>query len=329
MSFKIGEPSSGEGFQKKEYFKLKSGTTLVVRILPAMGALADKGIWNKYYAVHFGYRGTDNKMFLFQSTLEKDRATGTVTVPDAALDRINTIKADIEKLESALESLPADSPKTAAVEAKIEELKKLGDTYNLDKKYYMNVIDISGKIGVLSLGYKDFNQLKELREKLRKEEDIDLVSVKNGIYISLTKSGMGRETTTSMTPYLESTVDASGKKTRDYKTLPITQDLIPRLEREAFDLSNMYAKVTPEQIDVMVLGGSVGVDTVRQAVRGNQAVRTAVVEQVPESVTEMTTVAPVAAAKVETPVVAPAPANTATKSGNVMSDEELAALLGN
>ena len=47
--FKIGEASAGGGnFVKKEWTKFKSGMSLVVRVLPPMGDLAEKGIWSKY-----------------------------------------------------------------------------------------------------------------------------------------------------------------------------------------------------------------------------------------------------------------------------------------
>lgn len=273
MSFKVGEPGTGESkYQKKEYFQFKSGTSLVLRILPAMGALADKGVWNKYYATHFGYRGTNGKMFLFQSTLERDRVNKDVIIQgDKALDRANEYKEKQEKLKQVLRELSAQDPKRPALEAKLAEISDLAQTFNVDKKYYVNAIDLTGKIGVLGLGYKDFNTLKDLRKKLQDEEQIDIVSVKNGIFLNFTKNGRGIDTVSTITPFMETTVGADGKKSRDYKTLPITEELFPKLEREAHDLANLYAKVTPEQIEQMVAGGPAAVDIVRKMVYGDRA----------------------------------------------------------
>lgn len=265
--FKIGEASAGGGnFVKKEWTKFKSGMSLVVRVLPPMGDLAEKGIWSKYYAIHFGYRGTDGKMLVFQSTFNKDRESGEILVGDAALDRIEALKAKKEKLDKALEALPEDDARRPGIEAQALENKELLETFNVEKKYYMNVIDLAGKISALPLGYKEFNALKELRKTLQDEEQIDLVSPGTGIFLSLSKTGRGFDTSFSITPYLETTV-VDGKKVKSYKELPITEDMYAKLERESHDLGNLYPAVTPEQIEAMVNEGAVAVDVVKKLLR--------------------------------------------------------------
>lgn len=268
MSF-VGEPGSGEKkFHKKEYLKLKSDTKLVVRILPPLGKLAAKGVWNRYYAVHFGYRGTDERMLIFQSTLETDRETRVVTQEDPALNIINNLKDTEKRLKEALPSLSGN--KLSLATDKLKETQSLLKRYNVDKKYHMNVIDLNGTIYDLQLGYKDFNQLKALRKELQSEEGIDIVSVKDGIFVEMSKSGRGLDTVTSMKAYQEVTVDADGKRSRDFKKLPITPDLFPKLEREAHDLDSLYPLVTVEQIQDMVDNGAVAVDRVRKSLFGER-----------------------------------------------------------
>lgn len=271
---KVSDPGSGESrFFKKNFFKFKSGTSLVLRVLPPMGALADKGQWNKYYAVHFGYKGTDGKMFLFQSPLQKEKLTGDIIVPDKALELLQQKKEQQKKLKEALSSITPQNPKYNSVKEKLDEVDTFLSTYNLDKKNYINAIDLSGTIGALGLGYKDFNVLKELREKLRQEENIDIASVNSGIFLQFTKTGKGIDTVTSITPYLE-TIEEGGRKMKQYKTLQITSDLFPRLEKEAHDLGNMYPVVTAEQVEQMVSGGPAAVDIVRNMVYKKKSVNT-------------------------------------------------------
>lgn len=263
---KVADPGSGEGrYTKKTFFKFKSGTSLILRVLPPMGELAEKGQWNKYYAVHFGFRGTDGKMLLFQSPQQKDKMSGDVVVRDVALDRIVSKQEQQKKLKEALLQMASDSPKRPAVENALKEVNEFLEKYNLDKKNYINAIDLAGNIGALGLGYKDFNVLKDLREKLRQEEGIDIASVKGGIFLQFTKTGRGIDTVTTITPYLE-TIEENGRKMKQYKAFPITEELFPKLEKEAHDLSNMYPVVTAEQVEQMVAGGPAAVDIVKKMV---------------------------------------------------------------
>src|ERR1035438_7321436 len=93
-TMKIGKAKYGG--DKKTYFKLKDGDS-VFRIIPPIGDMADDGIWSKYYNIHYGYRNTKGNMRVFQSSLVKDRKTKMVEVPDKALERIQMLKAALDK----------------------------------------------------------------------------------------------------------------------------------------------------------------------------------------------------------------------------------------
>src|SRR5690606_37473871 len=91
------------GFTQKKYFKLKDGAS-TFRLLPPMEEMGNKDAgtdWSKFYKVHYGYKNTQGKLRVFQSTLVVNRKTKMIETPDAADQRIKDLKAKLEEAKAA------------------------------------------------------------------------------------------------------------------------------------------------------------------------------------------------------------------------------------
>lgn len=253
---KISNPGEGKSFKKKNYFSIKKGVQ-VFRIFPAMGDAAEKGTWYKYHEVHFGFRGTDGKMFVFQSPEVRNHKTKMIEVSDAAKERNSKIYAKMTELKAKLKENPNDEA-AASAHAKLEEISK---RYNSEKRYYYNAMDANGNIGLLKLKTKEKAALEAARKALELEEGVDPVKVE-GAFLVFNKSGDGAlESTVQVSAhYLKQ--DVGGKKVSVLNTHTVSEDLYPRLQSDSFDLLNLFVKPTAEEVKEMVEKGAEAVSRV-------------------------------------------------------------------
>ncbi|HEY5236473.1 MAG TPA: hypothetical protein VIJ14_09870, partial [Rhabdochlamydiaceae bacterium] len=199
----FGNANYEKGFKKKNYFKLADGSQ-IFRILPPVGDLAAKGVWSRYYSVHFGYKNMAGKLRTFLSTEQKNQKTKMIEVPDPALDRINDLKAKLEGARAA-----GNQP----LVAKLNALVGQKGTYNVDRNHHMNVIELTtGKVGVLKLRHKAKLALDEEIKRLKKEDNCDPLSVDNGRFFTFTRTGTSNETNFKVVEYKEKREVAPGVK---------------------------------------------------------------------------------------------------------------------
>jgi uncharacterized ParB-like nuclease family protein len=233
------------GFTAKKYFKLKDGTS-TFRILPPMEEMGNKGKgkdWSKFYKVHYGYKNSDGKLRVFQSSLVENRKTKMIEVPDAAVQRIKDLKG---KLEEA---------KEAGNKAVVEKLGKLVSgqkpMYNLDGNHYVNAIDSQGNLGVLKLRHRAMKALEDEIKKLEKK-GIDPLDLKNGREFVFTRSGSGLDTSFKVDVGQEElNIDGVGKVNRD-KVSSVSEDVLSRTDSECADLSKLFKAVSSEDIERIV-----------------------------------------------------------------------------
>lgn len=235
---KLGTAKYGSEFKKKEIRKIKDGEQ-VYRILPPVGKLADDGKWSVFYSVHWGYKNTKGQARPFVSPYEKNRKTGMVEVPDAARERLDKLKAAYDK---------AKAEGNVAV---IQELAPLVGPnkalYSLDNNHHVNAIDQNGNLVVLKIRHNAKKALDKRIEALRKE-DIDPLSVDNGRWFVISRSGTGLDTTFSVDVLQEKIpVPGIGDVKKDVVHV-IDAALEKVILRDAADLSTLYKVVTPEQV---------------------------------------------------------------------------------
>jgi hypothetical protein len=123
--------------------------------------------------------------------------------------------------------------------------------YNIDSNHHMNIQLLDGRIGELKIRYKQKvileQRLKELREK-----GVNPLSFDDGRYFVFSRVVAGRDTTFDVQVYQE-TVDVPGygQMKRDMIS-KVGPDVLARLEKEGFDLYNLFSKPTPEEIALIV-----------------------------------------------------------------------------
>lgn len=246
------------GGNKKKYWKLKDGE-MVFRILPPLGELAEDGKWSVFYSVHYGYRNDKNQTRAFQSSLVKNRKNNMIEVPDAALERIDKLKAELEKAKKAGDK-----------KAQETLLKLVGgpkSIYNCDNNHYLNVIDTQGNVGILKLRHRAKLALdmtiKELRDK-----GVDPLSVDNGRFFVFSRSGNALETTFKVTIFKRKlNVEGVGEVEQDV-VHKLTDDIIDRLGSEAAELNKLFKKPSAEEVaqivkdSVLTTGVSSSIDSV-------------------------------------------------------------------
>lgn len=326
---KIGKASYGGN--KKTYFKIKDGDN-TYRILPPLGDLADDGIWSMFYKIHYGYKNSEGKLHPFQSSLVKNFKTKMIEVPDAALERIEKLKAQLE--------LAKKNGDKKMVE-KLNEFVGPKGSYNLDSNHYVNAIDLQGNIGILKLRHRAKVALDSVMKGLR-EKGIDPLDPDSGRYFTITRSGNALDTTFQVKVFTKSIMVDGVGEVEQQVVHKLDESTIKRLSKEAADLSKLFKSPTAEQIERIVKEGATAVDEILDG-KGNgsaaggggedyddsedysddstsaAATTTVTAEQVIKSAesTVNTTIAAATETKVETKVTTPVQASPAQVSASV------------
>ena len=230
------------GFTQKKYAKLKDGEN-TYRILPPLGDLADKGIWSVFYSIHYGYKNTKGKLRIFQSSLKKNGKSKMIEIPDAAAARIDDLKAKLEDAKKA--------GNTAITERLGPLVSGKKPMYNLDKNHHMNAIDTQGNIVILKLRHRAKQALDAEIKSLR-EKGVDPLSVDNGRFFVITRTGSGLDTAFSVKIMQEKmNIQGVGEVNRDV-VHKLSDELINRLGDEAAQLDKLYKALTAEEIERVV-----------------------------------------------------------------------------
>lgn len=245
MSFGKPNYDGGKGFKKKNHFDTSDGD-VVARIFPPFGSLKDKGVWHVFHSIHWGYKNSEGKHRSFESPLEekydKDTKTRTVLVRDAALDRLNDLKAKLEA---------AKAEGNAALVARLNSLVGMRGIYNVDNNQHMNVMLLDGTAGELKIRHKHFLALKAEIDRLR-SEGVDPLSLEDGRFFVFHKDGKGNETNFKVTVYTE-TLDIPGVgKVQRPVVSKVDDSTLKRLETELFDLDNLFTALTADEVSKIV-----------------------------------------------------------------------------
>jgi hypothetical protein len=242
---------------KKVYFTLEDGDN-AFRILPAMGNLAAKNVWSKFYRVEFGYYNTKGKMQVFQCPRVVNFQTKMVEVESAAYQRREKL---LKARDAVVEFLKAN-PGNAQKESEREKLNTLLKQFNSDGKFYVNAMDLNGRIGLLKLGKTAFDDLKNEMRKLN-DTGVNPLSADTGRFFVINKTGQLRDTAYKVTLFKENKqflmpdgTSVTGQVDVVHK---LTPDIISRLKEEAFKLDEIYPYASPEQVERIVAGEAVDV----------------------------------------------------------------------
>lgn len=297
MAVEIGGAEGGS-YTKKKQFKIKDGDN-VYRILPSLGFGGKKpnGRWTEFYNIHFGYKNSAGKMRVFQSPLVKNRDTKMIEKPDAALERIEKLKSELEKAKAAKNK--------ALVDRLAPLISGQKPMYNMDNNHHCNAINENGEIGILKLRHKAKLALDAVIKQLR-AKGIEPLGGDSGRFFVINRTGTGLETTFTVT-VKKRTVTIEGQEFEQDIVHKLTPEIIARLESEAGELDNLYQRPTSEEVARIVstsdllTGKSPAVDEILD--RSNDTAE--------EGEEEPTATTSTASAPAATVTPAPAPATSA------------------
>jgi hypothetical protein len=250
------EPKTNKNVKKK-YFKLKNGDNFY-RILPPCGSLADRGEWTKFYEVHFGYKGSPNEQgnapyrpFLCTKRTNKFKQ---VTQSCAECAKIEEVKAQLETLK---ENLKKDKKKSSEeVKAMTAPLTDFLMQHNLDRKFHLNVKTEDGSIGCLKIPYTAYKDLQETIANVRKKYSVDPLAPDQGVWFNFKRSGEVFYDINYKVEVKMEMVDSPGLgRVEVLKLAKLTDDDIARMESEAFDMGEMYKRISVEEVESIVNSG--------------------------------------------------------------------------
>lgn len=234
--------------RRREFFKIQDGEQ-VFRILPPLGSMAKSGRWSRYMRVEWGYRDTKGKNKPFSDIRVVNRKTGMVEVESEAHLRREELKGQQAQAVAALKA-------KQITKDQLDQLSKIVMNFSLESKHYVNVIDRNGKIGVLKIGHKLKLAIDAEIEKLR-SQGVDPLSVDNGRFFVINRSGRGLDTTYSVSILAEKIIHPELGEVQKPISHKIDQTIINRLKTEAMDLSDLdkiYPTLTEEEVKRVVRG---------------------------------------------------------------------------
>lgn len=259
----LGNANYDKGFTKRNWWKLKDGQQ-VFRILPPVGDLQKNGQWSAFWNVHYGYKNTKKQMRVFQSSLVKNRKTKMIESPDAALERIEKLKAQFEA---------AKKEGNTELAKKLDLLVGQKGQYNLDSNHYMNAMDQQGNVGLLRIRHRAKLALDLAIKKLR-DKGVDPLSVENGRFFIFTRSGSGLDTTFTV-DVLEKELDIAGVGNVKQEIVhTLTPEIINSLlafkdnkfvYKAAARLDTLFKRPTSAEVARIVTEGATAVDDIIDA----------------------------------------------------------------
>jgi hypothetical protein len=236
----------------------KSGGTVsyVFRILPPIKKCAETGEWAKYHSIHFGYGGVDQKdptktkQRPFKCVEQLNWKTKMVIHECPECNLINQKKTELEELLTELKTNPSNTDDI--IENATKDLKDWIRAHNLDRKWYINVMNTSGELGVLRMSH-EMKKLLELKiQKLVKEESIDPLDPDQGVYFRFTRTGYRLEAQSEIEPETESVRDsATGRTMRSVKLAPLTEAQKSQILQTCPDLNDVVRIISDRQIELL------------------------------------------------------------------------------
>lgn len=217
------------------WFHIEDNKDNVFRVLPPMKSLAREGKYAKFYQTHRGFRGSDNKQRPFLCIEESDYKTKVIKVHCPICDWVDAIEKQI-----------ADYKAKGATDDQIREYRnKYIFPFQAERKYYINVVNQEGKVGVLPIGSKMYKSLEALAlEQGKSGRDITGME---GYYVNFKKQTRfkgDRDAIHTASLYMHP--DGTG----GYRPVNqvIDQTFAQRLATEAADLAKLFKSIEVEQM---------------------------------------------------------------------------------
>lgn len=250
----FGVPKYGGNTTFAKNVRLKEGANTVVRILPPMKSLAEKGEWATYFGTHFGYRGVNSKdrakptFRPFKCVEERDWKTQMFTRACPECDLIAARKAELKALQ---DSLKAQKKPQDEIDEECQPLADWLSDHNCDRKWHMNVMLPDNSFAVLALSHKTKKLLEAEISRVMAEDNIEALFLDQGVWFRFTRTGKGIDTQDTVTVEYETIRGADGRVTRTVKLAPLTDAQAEKALKECPDLTMLTRELSTEQITML------------------------------------------------------------------------------
>ena len=243
----------------------------------------------------------------FRCIEKEDYRTKVITQACPACDVYDKKEKAMEQAKAAAEAEGKSGP---ALKEWLAPHRKWLDAHNLERKFNMNVIDASGNIGLLKIGWHHWKALRvEMAALAKRNPPLDPVGVNNGVFFNFHRGEKRRQIPSGVVT--ESKV-IEGNSYDTPKLSTLTPDILQRARREAKFLDTLNRVLSYDEIKRITdsKGDPSIVDAVLGAPEGQgaPAATRSIFEADDEDITAAATPAPApAAAVVQTPAPAAAP----------------------
>jgi hypothetical protein len=239
-----------EGGVKKEWFTIEAGQDNEFRILPPLFSLAEKGKFSQYAAVHKvwfkdpAYPNGKPRPYSFNCIKKVNRESKEVE-----MDCPYCVRYDAAKLKY-------DAGKAQGASA--DQLKEFNFSqvmpYQVEKKFYVNAVNASGKVGLLPLGIKAFQALQAELVSAKNKLGIDATGME-GLYFNFSKTQKfkgDRDTVYGVQLASEVVKGSDGKISTTLKQHSITGPFIAVIKAGARDLGDLFKDINLDQINQLM-----------------------------------------------------------------------------
>jgi len=326
MTVQIGKPQFRNS-APRNIFKIKDGSNLF-RILPPIGALAEKGTWAVYAKIHWGVKTSDGKYMNFYCVEKKDNKTKMVTERCALCDAIAEKKVE---RDAQVKKFTDQGLGREEIVVKTKFLEDWLRKYNLETKWNVNVMNREGEVGLLKFAHSYYKDLEihignlmypEKGPDGKPRKPVDPIGAEDGVLFDFLYKEGNQKTRVQKVNIVKEQRDVGGEIVEVTKRFPLTEAMITKFIDGHYDLSNLARILTPKEIESIV-SSKFSTDVIDSIYTAGRAVAKApevakVVEAEEEEPTETVATLPVAKIQVEE---APAP-QAAPISAAASSDDD-------
>lgn len=244
--------------EKTRFYKLghkeDKDRTLIVRIAPPKGKLAETGAYKIFRKVHFGYgievmSQKGDKFFVPQTFDCIETTDRDGTIKDECPECVER-KARNAQLEKKKAELKAAGKTDEEILTATKHLSLWLREHNLDKKWWMLAKTQDGNWGVLTISYSCGKLFFELLKKLADKNE-DPLSAEKGLWFKFSRSGSKfNDIVDTVEVYMEEQENGDFRKKYD----SLTDADMNQLEKLS-DLTDFGRKLTYTNIDMLVKSG--------------------------------------------------------------------------
>ncbi len=264
-------------FKKTNYFNLEKGDNFY-RIMPEMFTGIEKNLWAVYYVRHWGYKKENGQKQPFLCVRKYDPKTRMIAHEcafcrdfEAKSDTVDELKEELDKFKKMLAEAQdnGSDDEVEGLEAQIDDVSsRLSETRgtlgSVERRFWVNALNKKGEFGILALPKTVFEQLAGKRNKdgtrvpglfktLDEEEGISALDVDQGVFFKITRTGSDQFDTEYATSAEQEITEVNGRKTKQTKLAPLSNEVKMRALKECTDLVTMFDHLVLSDADMKAI----------------------------------------------------------------------------